>query len=173
MWLQTKNKGFFDNNIGHWQLALGHARTEFTVMVFLSGRQAIAWQCAMYLACYLTLKTKIFTLFVVKKIIKTSKTRSHFCQLWTIISHHLTKGGGEGEWVGWYSGFQVTGMIKWGQKLKPPKIRRACNKPPPPKIPCWISINTKNSQKNPYLIKSPTKTLAKFSHLKKSLNWSF
>ena len=63
-------------------------------MVFLSGRQAIAWQCAMYLACYLTLKTKIFTLFVVKKIIKTSKTRSHFCQLWTIISHHLTKGGG-------------------------------------------------------------------------------
>ena len=46
MWLQTKNKGFFDNNIGHWQLALGHARTEFTVMVFLSGRQAIASQCA-------------------------------------------------------------------------------------------------------------------------------
>ena len=81
MWLQTKNKGFFDNNIGHWQLALGHARTEFTVMVFLSGRQAIASQCAMYLACYLTLKTKIFTLVVVKKIIKTSKTRSHLCQL--------------------------------------------------------------------------------------------
>ena len=64
-------------------------------MVFLSGRQAIASQCAMYLACYLTLKTKIFTLFVVKKIIKTSKTRSHFCQLWT-ISHHLTKGGAGG-----------------------------------------------------------------------------
>ena len=171
MWLQTKNKGFFDNNIGHWQLALGHARTEFTVMVFLSGRQAIASQCAMYLACYLTLKTKIFTLFVVKKIIKTSKTRSHFCQLWT-ISHHLTIGGGGG---GWCTGFQVTGMIKWGQKLKPPKIRRACNKTPP-KIPCRISINrhdTKNSQKNPYLIKSPTKTLAKFSHLKKSLNRSF
>ena len=61
-------------------------------MVFLSGRQAIASQCAMYLACYLTLKTKIFTLVVVKKIIKTSKTRSHLCQLWT-ISHHLTKGG--------------------------------------------------------------------------------
>ena len=170
MWLQTKNKGFFDNNIGHWQLALGHARTEFTVMVFLSGRQAIVSQCAMYLACYLTLKIKIFTLFVVKTIIKTSKTRSHFCQLWT-ISHHLTKGGGGG----WYSGFQVTGMIKWGQKLKPPKIRRACNKTPP-KIPCRISINrhdTKNSQKNPYLIKSPTKTLAKFSHLEKSLNRSF
>ena len=64
-------------------------------MVFLSGRQAIASQCAMYLACYLTLKTKIFTLVVVKKIIKTSKTRSHLCQLWT-ISHHLTKGGGGG-----------------------------------------------------------------------------
>ena len=63
-------------------------------MVFLSGRQAIASQCAMYLACYLTPKTKIFTLFVVKKIIKTCKTRSHFCQLWT-ISHHLTKGGWE------------------------------------------------------------------------------
>ena len=62
-------------------------------MVFLSGHQAIASQCAMYLACYLTLKTKIFTLVVVKKIIKTSKTRGHLCQLWT-ISHHLTKVGG-------------------------------------------------------------------------------
>ena len=169
MWLQTKNKGFFDNNIGHWQLALGHARTEFTVMVFLSGRQAIASQCAMYLACYLTLKTKIFTLVVVKKIIKTSKTRSHLCQLWT-ISHHLTKGGG-----GVVLRISSDGDDQMGAKIKTPKIRRACNKTPP-KIPCRISINrhdTKNSQKNPYLIKSPTKTLAKFSHLKKSLNRSF
>ena len=94
-------------------------------MVFLSGHQAIASQCAMYLACYLTLKTKIFTLFVVKKIIKTSKTQSHLCQLWT-ISHHLTKGGGGGG----YSGFQVMGMIKWGQKLKPPKSVGLATKPP-------------------------------------------
>ena len=32
------------------------------------------------------------------------------------------KGGGG------YSGFQVTGMIKWGQKSKPRKIPSACNK---------------------------------------------
>ena len=34
---------------------------------------------------------------------------------------------------GGYSGFQVTGMIKWGQKSKPKKIPRASNKTP--KIP--------------------------------------
>ena len=32
--------------------------------------------------------------------------------------------GGPGE----YSGFQVTGMIEWGQKLKPQKIPRVSNK---------------------------------------------
>ena len=31
--------------------------------------------------------------------------------------------GGRGKWG--YSGFQVTGMIEWGQKSKPPKIPRA------------------------------------------------
>ena len=84
-------------------------------MVFLSGRQAIASQCAMYLACYLTLKTKIFTLFVVKKIIKTSKTQSHFCQLWT-ISHHLTKGGG-----GVVLRISSDGDDQMGAKIKTPQ----------------------------------------------------
>ena len=44
---------------------------------------------------------------------------------------------------GGYSGFQVTGMIEWGQKSKPKKIPRASNKTkkiPGPKI---------NLQKNP------------------------
>ena len=36
-----------------------------------------------------------------------------------------------------YSGFQVTGMIEWGQKSKPPKIPRASNKTQ--KIP-WTKI---------------------------------
>ena len=34
-------------------------------------------------------------------------------------------GGGGG-----YSGFEVTGMIEWGQKSKPPNIPRASNKTP-------------------------------------------
>ena len=38
---------------------------------------------------------------------------------------------------GEYSGFQVKGMIEWGQKSKPRKIPRACNKTL--KNPCRIS----------------------------------
>ena len=34
-----------------------------------------------------------------------------------------------------YSGFQVTGMLKWGQQSKPKRIPRAINPPPKKKIP--------------------------------------
>ena len=37
---------------------------------------------------------------------------------------HLRGGGGGGR----YSGFQVTGIIKWGQKSKPKIIPKAFNK---------------------------------------------
>ena len=37
---------------------------------------------------------------------------------------------GVGGWVGFYSKFQVTGMIEWGQKSKPEKIPGASNKTP-------------------------------------------
>ena len=37
---------------------------------------------------------------------------------------HIQSEEGRGE----YSGFQVTGMIEWGQKSKPKKIPRASNK---------------------------------------------
>ena len=47
------------------------------------------------------------------------------------IVHLLAGGGGGG------SGFQVTGIIKWGQKSKPKKIPGA--KINPPRIPCRIS----------------------------------
>ena len=36
-------------------------------------------------------------------------------------SVHLKAQGGGGGVLGGYSGFQVTGMIEWGQKSKPPK----------------------------------------------------
>ena len=40
----------------------------------------------------------------------------------------MRRGGGGGKTE---SGFQVTGMIEWVQKIKaPPKILRASNKPP-------------------------------------------
>ena len=60
-----------------------------------------------------------------------------FLILWVTIIH--TQEG--------YYGFQVTGMIEWGQKSKPKKIPRAFDKTPktrrpkinPRKIPCWIS----------------------------------
>ena len=39
-------------------------------------------------------------------------------------------GGGGGCAPRGYFGFQVTGMIKWGQKSKPKKILRASNKTP-------------------------------------------
>ena len=42
-----------------------------------------------------------------------------------------------------YSGFQVTGMIEWGQKSKPKKILRASNKIPKK------SLDQKLTQKNP------------------------
>ena len=46
-------------------------------------------------------------------------------------SHASGGGGGEGGgWVGFYSKFQVTGMIEWGQKSKPEKIPGASNKTP-------------------------------------------
>ena len=51
---------------------------------------------------------------------------------------HIQSGEGRGE----YSGFQVTGMIEWGQKSKPQKIPRASNKfqeNPWTKISRWIS----------------------------------
>ena len=41
-----------------------------------------------------------------------------------IVSMIMLHPGGEG---GGYSGFQVTGMIEWGQKSKLKKIRRASN----------------------------------------------
>ena len=56
---------------------------------------------------------------------------------------HKRPGGVRG-----YSGFQVTGMIEWGQKSKPNKILKASYNPPlksldlnitPQKIPCRIS----------------------------------
>ena len=34
------------------------------------------------------------------------------------LPHHLTYT----HWEVWYSGFQVTGMIEWGQKSKPKKL---------------------------------------------------
>ena len=39
-------------------------------------------------------------------------------------------GGGRGGGVRGYSGFQVTGMIEWGQKSKPNKILKASYNPP-------------------------------------------
>ena len=54
---------------------------------------------------------------------------------------------------GGHSGFQVTGMIEWGQKSKPKQIPRTSKEPKKsldqkltPKIPCQIS-SLKNSQK--------------------------
>ena len=45
---------------------------------------------------------------------------------------------------GWeYSGFQVTGVIEWGQKSKPKKILRASNKTPKK------SLDQKLTPKNP------------------------
>ena len=49
----------------------------------------------------------------------------------------VLRGGGGGGGAGWYSGFQVTGMMEWGQKSKPKNIPRASNKTP--KIP-WTKI---------------------------------
>ena len=51
---------------------------------------------------------------------------------------HASQGG--------YSGFQVTGMIEWGQNSKPKKMPRASKEPPQkildqkltPKIPCRL-----------------------------------
>ena len=51
-----------------------------------------------------------------------------------------------GGWWG-FSGFQATGMIKWGQISKPKKVPRASNKTQktpwtlnnPKKVPCQIS----------------------------------
>ena len=37
--------------------------------------------------------------------------------------------------LGGYSGFQVTGMIDWGQKSKPNKILKASYNPPHPPLP--------------------------------------
>ena len=58
---------------------------------------------------------------------------------------HKRPGGGV-RGVRGYSGFQVTGMIEWGQKSKPNKILKASYNPPPlksldlkitpQKIPC-------------------------------------
>ena len=50
------------------------------------------------------------------------------------------KGGGG------YSGFQVTGLIKWGQKSKPRKIPSACNKTIKNSMPnfCAIKISRKH-----------------------------
>ena len=53
---------------------------------------------------------------------------------------------------GGYSGFQVMGMIEWGQKLKPKKIHRASNKTPK---------NVRGPKINP-----PKKSHAKLSSLK-------
>ena len=81
---------------------------------------------------------------------------SNKCLLW--ISSPSLQGWG-------YSGFQVMGMIEWGQKSKPKEIPRASNKTPqkipgptinppkipgpkinPPKIPCAF-LSLKNLQK--------------------------
>ena len=43
-------------------------------------------------------------------------------------------------WVeagGGYSGFQVTGMLEWGQQSKPKRIPKAINPPPPTKKNPW------------------------------------
>ena len=54
-----------------------------------------------------------------------------------------------GGWWG-FSGFQVTGMIKWGQISKPKKVPRASNK----------------TQKTPWTLNNPKKSHAKFLSLK-------
>ena len=53
---------------------------------------------------------------------------------------------------GWwgFSGFQATGMIKWGQISKPKKVPRASNK----------------TQKTPWTLNNPKKSHAKFLSLK-------
>ena len=48
-------------------------------------------------------------------------------------------------WVeggGGYSGFQVTGMLEWGQQSKPKRIPKAIN-PPPPKKKESLGLPTK------------------------------
>ena len=45
-----------------------------------------------------------------------------------MISHFLLISYKCNIFPGGYSGFQVTGMIEWGQKLKPKKIPGATNK---------------------------------------------
>ena len=54
-----------------------------------------------------------------------------------------------GGWWG-FSGFQATGMIKWGQISKPKKVPRASNK----------------TQKTPWTLNNPKKSHAKFLSLK-------
>ena len=64
-----------------------------------------------------------------------------------VMAAYTARGWGGGG--GGYSGFQVTGMIEWGQKSKPPKIHRASNKMPkktwtkihPSEIPCYNQLN--------------------------------
>ena len=55
--------------------------------------------------------------------------------------------------LGGYSGFQVTGMIDWGQKSKPNKILKASYNPPHP--PKKIPTPKNNPQKIPCRISEP------------------
>ena len=72
-----------------------------------------------------------------------------FCHCWTgsfMLSARLRAPFPRGEGGG-YSGFQVTGIIEWGQKSKPKKSLELPTKREkilgpkfnPQKIPCWIS----------------------------------
>ena len=102
-------------------MRLNHFSTFFSMVLFV------------FPFCYKTPK-KIFGIFGRMSINAPLNVRSKVKAL---------PGGEGGGGEAGYCGFQVTGMIEWGQKSKPPKIRRASN------IPSNITGPNINPPKNP------------------------
>ena len=116
-----------------------------------------------------------YGLYGKSKISLSPKSKSSIC---TVVAR--------GHWTplvveGGYSGFQVIGMIKWGQKSKPKKIPGPKFNPPPPppkkkKIPMPNFLAIKTSRKHDVTKKNgnisfeyPKKSVLKSSDPKKIL----
>ena len=65
--------------------------------------------------------------YVLKDFFWTSKKLHNRQENWSLIYINTWLQSSEG-WGVRYSGFQVTGMIKWGQISQPKKVPRASNK---------------------------------------------
>ena len=117
-----------------------------------------------------------FTTFIPFVVIELQRHRNPFLltlkQTCLLVNQSMCSPGG-------YSGFQVTGMIEWGQKSKPPKISvPKCNPPPPKKknpmpnfraIKFPESIKWYNYNKSSDCFEYPKNSLLKSSCLKKYL----